>query len=687
MLINFTKVELFKFINKKSLNILLITLSLILGLYLSYVIWNRNFATKDSSAQDISSHSCDANDPPIKLISQDYVGRMAPGSQKNVKMEVANCSGGTWFKSQSFQLGSQNPQDNLTFNVGRVQFPADVPTNSSVKVSFTITAPSQKGSYILQYGLLNSQKWFKPYLPPQLIIVGDSTICNEARALIGSSNDAKSVLQNCINQTESGGILELPVGVYNIKSQLKISKPITILTEGTAHIHGTCLVTDALNCATIKAHKDFQPSNAANEFLAALVLPEVSNVTFRSIVIDGNKSSRTCATARSFNILANGNSFNFFYGASINALCGTGLSATGLGTTIAYGNFSDNGYADKNVSDGISVNGKNPTVMNNIIRNNTDVDLIFWGSENANVHFNKIEHYKNNQESYAGLMLNTWDQSEELSNFVNSEFSYNDINCNSKLCGFGIQIGEGPWRQTATEIYGGVVKNNKINGAIQGINIFRAGRTNNPVTVGGNIITRSGGLTTNCATTTGKINVGNRDVINFTNGQSADTNFNWNASCVLPACRFSANYCYQPVTTCNAFVYSQWGQCKPGNYRERQVTNKSPNSCIGGDSIVTGFCNYIEPTSTPIPTSTTIPTVIPTMPPVACGAIDVDNDKKLTIKDFAEFARFWRASCTDSPPVSGCGGKDTNNDKKIDIIDLSNFAKKWWISTNKECVI
>lgn len=89
----------------------------------------------------------------------------------------------------------------------------------------------------------------------------------------------------------------------------------------------------------------------------------------------------------------------------------------------------------------------------------------------------------------------------------------------------------------------------------------------------------------------------------------------------------------------------------------------------------------ISVTSTPKPTITSTPT------PTVCGNIDVNNDKKLDIIDFAAFAKLWGKSCSDTAPTTGCRGKDTNNNKKIDLPDFASLAKRWWPTTQKNCTI
>jgi conjugal transfer/entry exclusion protein len=60
------------------------------------------------------------------------------------------------------------------------------------------------------------------------------------------------------------------------------------------------------------------------------------------------------------------------------------------------------------VADGMSLQGNKLTIMNNVFRNNTDVDLIVWGSSKSDIYFNSVIHDNANYFAYAAMMLNTF---------------------------------------------------------------------------------------------------------------------------------------------------------------------------------------------------------------------------------------------------------------------------------------
>jgi len=61
----------------------------------------------------------------------------------------------------------------------------------------------------------------------------------------------------------------------------------------------------------------------------------------------------------------------------------------------------------------------------------------------------------------------------------------------------------------------------------------------------------------------------------------------------------------------------------------------------------------------------------------ACGNMDSNGDGKLTVIDFAAFARVFNSACTNTGfTENSCGGRDTNKDGKIDITDFAAYARK-----------
>jgi thermolysin len=96
------------------------------------------------------------------FISQSAPTSMTAGQSANVSVTMRN-SGATTWTSDVYKLGSQNPQDNITWGGSRVSLPAGttVPPGSNYTFNFTITAPSAAGNYDFQWRMLKEPgQWF-----------------------------------------------------------------------------------------------------------------------------------------------------------------------------------------------------------------------------------------------------------------------------------------------------------------------------------------------------------------------------------------------------------------------------------------------------------------------------------------------------------------------------------------------
>jgi hypothetical protein len=81
----------------------------------------------------------------------------------------------TWTQAGLYRLGSQNPQDNKTWGINRVDVTSDVLPNSTDTFAFTIKAPAKEGSYNFQWRMIqNKVGWFGHNTTNKVIIVRDS---------------------------------------------------------------------------------------------------------------------------------------------------------------------------------------------------------------------------------------------------------------------------------------------------------------------------------------------------------------------------------------------------------------------------------------------------------------------------------------------------------------------------------
>jgi hypothetical protein len=100
----------------------------------------------------------------------------------------------------------------------------------------------------------------------------------------------------------------------------------------------------------------------------------------------------------------------------------------------------------------------------------------------------------------------------------------------------------------------------------------------------------------------------------------------------------------------------------------------------------------ITPTKTPVPVTSAVPTITPTVIPgsVKCGLIDVNSDKQLAIVDLVDFGHVYKKICNDTPPKIGCGGKDVIfkgvYNGMVDINDFIYFSQHYYTVVS-DCTI
>ncbi len=91
----------------------------------------------------------------------DVPSTMAAGSSATVTVRMLNTGTTTWTSSDSYQLGSQRPQDNVTWGLSRVSLPSDVAPNATVDFTFAITAPATVEGHNFRWRMLRgTDGWF-----------------------------------------------------------------------------------------------------------------------------------------------------------------------------------------------------------------------------------------------------------------------------------------------------------------------------------------------------------------------------------------------------------------------------------------------------------------------------------------------------------------------------------------------
>ncbi|HEX6095617.1 MAG TPA: right-handed parallel beta-helix repeat-containing protein [Thermoanaerobaculia bacterium] len=276
-----------------------------------------------------------------------------------------------------------------------------------------------------------------------------------------------------------GGVVTLNPGTYNIAN-----KGIYVGVDGT-----TLRSADPANPARLRAVPGMQ--------YPLVVVRDRRGVTIDSVVLDGNKESDPTAARRRFCGRRDGVDFDQYrpYNlrilnsrdilvtgiTSMNAPCGTGLEIAATNFTIqrstVKSNGSNTGPNDRNYvwADGITVlrcNGGK--VIDNIIEDNTDVDLIVGGigtglANSCTVTGNRIAHRE--QYAFAGLMLEHFNDGGGI--FGTSRFANNTITNHRAPgdgIGFGIMVGHHAWAVGCSgpcpyDVTGGIIEANTVTGA------------------------------------------------------------------------------------------------------------------------------------------------------------------------------------------------------------------------------
>jgi hypothetical protein len=89
---------------------------------------------------------------------------MEAGQSTTVAVTMRNTGSATWTTggTNPYRLGSQNPQDNRRWGLGRVELPvATVPPGTEVTFRFDVQAPSTTGTYNFQWRMVQELvEWF-----------------------------------------------------------------------------------------------------------------------------------------------------------------------------------------------------------------------------------------------------------------------------------------------------------------------------------------------------------------------------------------------------------------------------------------------------------------------------------------------------------------------------------------------
>lgn len=78
-----------------------------------------------------------------EFVSQSVSATMYSGEKYTVSVTMRNSGTSTWTAANQYRLGSQNPMDNQTWGLGRVDVAASVAPGQTYTFTFTVTAPQK----------------------------------------------------------------------------------------------------------------------------------------------------------------------------------------------------------------------------------------------------------------------------------------------------------------------------------------------------------------------------------------------------------------------------------------------------------------------------------------------------------------------------------------------------------------
>jgi hypothetical protein len=101
-------------------------------------------------------------------VSQMVPAQMTAGLIYGVSVTMKNTGTTTWNRNAGYKLGSQSPQDNIRWSLGRVELgPSDsIPPGGTKRFDFQVRAPATAGNYPFQWRMLRELvEWFGDFTP------------------------------------------------------------------------------------------------------------------------------------------------------------------------------------------------------------------------------------------------------------------------------------------------------------------------------------------------------------------------------------------------------------------------------------------------------------------------------------------------------------------------------------------
>jgi hypothetical protein len=344
--------------------------------------------------------------------------------------------------------------------------------------------------------------------------------CPELAGFAGTSLNAASAVQTCIDRTPPGGALALPPGRYLVGRQIVLGSPLHLGTAGKLDADPACDADNlAGDCFELVASADFLIDDPDQPGILWLP-PAAAGTSLDHLIVNGNNLARLASEAAArctggglpdqmqntygYNVTIAADDVRVQGVVSRDALCGTGMEVDGkYGITIVNNRFVSNGVHDRFAlwADGLTVtDAAGALISDNLCVDNSDVDLIVGGCAGCRIWNNQVRHGdRYESSSFAAMMLTVWappSVPSSTGDFTGADIAGNQIDCGAgKRCAFGLNLGVDAWLATGP-LFGGDVHDNVIRNARQGLNVSH---TTGSMHLYDNQVSDSGGdFTTSC---------------------------------------------------------------------------------------------------------------------------------------------------------------------------------------------
>jgi uncharacterized protein affecting Mg2+/Co2+ transport len=161
------------------------------------------------------------------VVSMYYPSTVVVGSSFSATVTMNNNGNTHWVNSNGYNLGSQNPQDNQRWGLGRVGFAGTISPGQSYGFNFNCTAPTTAGSYAFDWKMVqDGVEWFGATATGGINVVTANAVIvdNPAATYVGSWATGSS-------STDKYG------ADYRYHSTAAVSEPATFTGNITAGTH------------------------------------------------------------------------------------------------------------------------------------------------------------------------------------------------------------------------------------------------------------------------------------------------------------------------------------------------------------------------------------------------------------------------------------------------------------------